>query len=140
MKSCLTHKAPNRKKLSLQAAYSQMRRFIMCCMILIYTFCPLLFKFSVIQGVKKVRVHYTISYNFSSNVHSILKLRRFQELFNIKVSSMSQLLQLYFTMIKLEVYTQGVKRGLQLSFYILRRCIFNRSLFCSNSESSFQVK
>ena len=61
------------------------------------------------QGVKKVRRHYTISYNFSSNDHSILKLRRIQELFNIKVSSMLQLLQWYFTIIKSEVYTQGVK-------------------------------
>ena len=68
-----------------------------------------------VQGVKKVRRHYTISYNFSSNGHSILKLRRFQELFNINVSSMLQLLQLYFTVIKLEVYTQGVKRASHLS-------------------------
>ena len=41
-----------------------------------------------LQGVKKVRRHYTISYNVGSNDHSILKLHRFQELFYIKVSTM----------------------------------------------------
>ena len=41
-----------------------------------------------IQGVKKVRRHYTISYNFSSNDLSIIKLHRFQELFNTKVFTM----------------------------------------------------
>ena len=33
-----------------------------------------------IQGVKKVRRHYSIAYNFKSYYHSILKLHRFQEL------------------------------------------------------------
>ena len=66
----------------------------------------------VIQGVKKVRRHYTIGYNFSSNDHSILKLHRFQELFNIKVATMLQLLQSYFIIIKLEVYTHGVQTDL----------------------------
>ena len=39
------------------------------------------------------------------NNHSIIKVHRFQELFKIKVSTMLQFLQSYFTIIKLEVYT-----------------------------------
>ena len=49
---------------------------------------PIFFLGRSTQGVKKVQRHYTITYNFSSNDHSILKLHRFQKLFNIKVPIM----------------------------------------------------
>ena len=49
-----------------------------------------------LQGVNKVRRHCNITYNFSINVHSILKLYRHTDLFNTKVSTIVHLLQLYF--------------------------------------------
>ena len=49
-----------------------------------------------VQGVNKVRRHYSIAYNFSSYVDSSLKLYRLKELFSIKVHAMLQLLQPYF--------------------------------------------
>ena len=41
-----------------------------------------------IKGVKKVRRHYSKAYNFRSYDHPVIKLNRFQELLNIKVSTM----------------------------------------------------
>ena len=49
-----------------------------------------------IQGVNKVRRHCSISYNFRINVHSILKLYRFINLFDTKVITILQFLPLYF--------------------------------------------
>ena len=72
----------------------------------------------ILQGVKKVQRHYSIGYNFSNKSHSILELYMLQELLNIKVSTMLKLLKSYFTIIKLEVYTQGVKRGCRLLLII----------------------
>ena len=48
-----------------------------------------------IQGVNKVRRHCSITYNFRINVHSILKLYRLRNLFNTKVLTILQFLQLY---------------------------------------------
>lgn len=61
--------------------------------------------------VIKVRRHYSISYIFNSNDRSILKLYRFKEysIFNIRVSTILQLFQSYFTIIKSEVYIQGIE-------------------------------
>ena len=49
-----------------------------------------------IQGVNKLRVHCSITYNFRINVHSILKFYRHTNIFSTKVHTILHLLQLYY--------------------------------------------
>ena len=59
-------------------------------------YCDVTWSYHNVQGVNKVRRHCSITYNFSINGYSILKLYRHTDLFNTKVSTILHLLQLYF--------------------------------------------
>ena len=97
-------------------------------------------KFLGIQGVKKFG-NITLSVITSAAKTIQSKLHKFQELFNIKVSTMLELLQSYFTIIKLEVYTQVCHLLLILHikgwFLEFRRYHNFANLFSKLSESTF---